>query len=726
MKKFLPAACLAALGAGGAACAQDKPAAPVQVQEPQQVNVTGTRADDTETRRLSTASRLVYGREELDRNGDTSLGDVLKRLPGVTMSGAPGSAGSVQMRGLGNGYTQVLVNGDRPPPGFSIETIPPAQVERIEIMRAPVAENSTQAIAGTVNVILRQGYRQKDTQLRIADNIVQGRHGANLSVTVPGKAGNLSWTVNATASQARPHTDLNASDADLLADGTVQRLQLIHSYGDGRSRALNLAPRLSWKFENGDTLNFQPFVSANRSDNVNDAPVDQLIGLEPPPLALQHAVSHSTGTMARGLGDWTHKMAGGARLDLKFSAGINRDDDDSLRNNYDASGKLVRVYTDIDTTRHRNVANSGKYSRPMGEGHHVAAGWDFEAGHLAQVHVAEGDNDPLYDASGANLGADTRRLALFAQDEWDITSQWSGSLGLRWEGLRTTSDMPGEAVKNTSSVWSPVLHTVYRIPGARRDQVRASLTRSYKAPNVDDLVAAPTFVSDNHPTRPDRTGNPRLKPELATGVDLAYEHYLSRSGVLSASAFVRDIDDLMRRQTSLLPTAIGPRWVSTPTNIGHAVTRGIELEAKFQLAELLAGAPDLDVRSNYSRYWSHVDEIPGPYNRLERQARQTANLGLDYRVKAVPLTLGGNVNWTPLTLVRSSVAELDTAGMKRQLDLYGLWKFSADTQLRISGNNLLPRRYEAARVVDTVGLVQALQTQVRTYATLGVRLELKL
>jgi iron complex outermembrane receptor protein len=726
MKKFLPAACLAALGAGGAACAQDKPAAPVQVQEPQQVNVTGTRADDTETRRLSTASRLVYGREELDRNGDTSLGDVLKRLPGVTMSGAPGSAGSVQMRGLGNGYTQVLVNGDRPPPGFSIETIPPAQVERIEIMRAPVAENSTQAIAGTVNVILRQGYRQKDTQLRIADNIVQCRHGANLSVTVPGKAGNLSWTVNATASQARPHTDLNASDADLLADGTVQRLQLIHSYGDGRSRALNLAPRLSWKFENGDTLNFQPFVSANRSDNVNDAPVDQLIGLEPPPLALQHAVSHSTGTMARGLGDWTHKMAGGERLDLKFSAGINRDDDDSLRNNYDASGKLVRVYTDIDTTRHRNVANSGKYSRPMGEGHHVAAGWDFEAGHLAQVHVAEGDNDPLYDASGANLGADTRRLALFAQDEWDITSQWSGSLGLRWEGLRTTSDMPGEAVKNTSSVWSPVLHTVYRIPGARRDQVRASLTRSYKAPNVDDLVAAPTFVSDNHPTRPDRTGNPRLKPELATGVDLAYEHYLSRSGVLSASAFVRDIDDLMRRQTSLLPTAIGPRWVSTPTNIGHAVTRGIELEAKFQLAELLAGAPDLDVRSNYSRYWSHVDEIPGPYNRLERQARQTANLGLDYRVKAVPLTLGGNVNWTPLTLVRSSVAELDTAGMKRQLDLYGLWKFSADTQLRISGNNLLPRRYEAARVVDTVGLVQALQTQVRTYATLGVRLELKL
>jgi iron complex outermembrane receptor protein len=738
MKKLLPAACLAMLGAGGGAFAQDQAADPVQakpaaradgkVQEGvSQVSVSGTRADDTETRRISTASKLVFGREELDRNGDTNLGEVLKRLPGVTMSGAPGSGGgSVQMRGLGNGYTQVLVNGERPAPGFSLEAIPPDQVGRIEIMRGPVAEHSTQAIAGTINVILREGYRQKDTQLRIADNIVQGRHGANVSVTVPGKTGKLTWLLSATVMETRPHTDLTARDADLLADGRVERLQLIHSYGDGKSRGLNLAPRLSYKFENGDTLNFQPFVSANRNDSVNDAPVDQLIGVDPPPFVLQHAVSHTTATMARGLGDWTHKMEGGAKMEVKFSAGINRSDSDSLRNNYDAGGKLARVLTDIDTERNHSFSSSGKYSRPLGEGHHVAAGWDGEAGHLALVHVAEGDNDPLYAASGANLSADTRRLGLFAQDEWDITKQWSSYLGLRWEGIRTTSDSLGYAVKNTSSVWSPVLHTVYRIPGSKRDQVRASLTRSYKAPALDDLIAAPSFTSDNHPTRPDRTGNPTLKPELATGLDLAYEHYLSRSGILSASAFVRDIDNLMRRQTSLLSTSIGPRWVSTPMNVGHAATHGVELEAKFQLAELLAGAPDLDLRANYSRYRSNVDGIPGPYNRLERQARQTANLGLDYRVKAVPLTVGGNFNWTPLTLVQSSVAELDTTGMKRQLDLYGLWKFSANTQLRISANNLLPRRYETGRMVDTDGMVQALDILAHTYTTLGLRLELKI
>jgi outer membrane receptor for ferrienterochelin and colicins len=763
MSKLLPIACLALLGAGGPAHAQDQSAAsptpqastqdqtqpaqadgqrrraPVRAQQDakpqpkdgdksmQQVTVSGSRASDIDTRRMATASKLIFGREELDRNGDTSLGEVLKRLPGVTMGGAPGrGGGGVRMRGLGNGYTQMLVNGERPPPGFSLESIPPDQVERIEIIRGAVAEHSTQAIAGTINVVLREGYQQKDKQVRIADNIEQGRHGANVSVTIPGKVGNLTWMLNAAAMQNQQHSEADSRDADMLANGTVQREQLIATSGTTRSKGVHLSPRLSWKFGNGDTLNVQPFIVLNRSTSGYDAWVDQTIGAVPPEFVYQHTTAESKATMARGFGNWVHKMDAGAKLDVKFSGGINRSDSDNLRNNYDQAGRLERFYTDIDTTRSRSFNTGGKYSRPLGEGHNFAAGWDAEVGHLAQVHVALGDNDPLYDASGANLSADTRRVAFFAQDEWDITSQWSSYLGLRWEGIRTTSGNLGYEVKNTSSVFSPVLHTVYRIPGHDKDQLRASLTQSYKAPALNDLIAAPSFSSDNRPTRPDRSGNPNLKPELAKGLDAAYEHYLGRSGILSASVFVRDIHDLMRRRTTLQQTAIGPRWVSTPMNIGHARTSGLELEAKFQLVELVPNAPDVDLRSNYSRYWSQVDGIPGPYNRLDQQARQTANFGVDYRLKAMPLTLGGNFNWTPLTLVQSSLAELDTTGMKRQLDLYGLWKFSPNTQLRISGNNLFARKYETARVVENNGLVSALDTLSRTYTTLGLRLETKI
>jgi iron complex outermembrane receptor protein len=692
--------------------------------ELQSVTVNGSR--DIDLRRASTASKLIFGREELDRNGDTTLGEVLKRLPGITMGGPPGrGGGGIRMRGLGNGYTQMLVNGERPPPGFSLESIPPDQVERIEIMRGPVAEHSTQAIAGTINVVLREGYQQKDVQVRIADNIEQGRHGANVSVTMPGKIGALAWTMNASLMQNRQHNESDSRDIDALEDGTLQREQLIHVDGNGKSRALNLTPRLSYKFDSGDTLNFQPFIVAHRSDNITDSSVDQTTGLVPPLFAAQHVVSHSSSVMARGFGNWVHKMDGGAKLDVKFSGGVNHNDSDGVRYNYDQAGVQNRILFDTDSTRHHSLSTGGKYSRPLGDGHNFAAGWDAETGHLAQVHVAEGDNNPLYDESGANLTADTRRVALFAQDEWDLTSQLSAYLGLRWEGIRTTSNSAGRAVENTSSVWSPVLHGVYRIPGHEKDQLRASLTQSYKAPALNDLIAAPSFSSDNRATRPDRSGNPDLKPELAKGIDLAYEHYL-RTGLLSASAFARDIDNLMRRQTSLQQTNIGPRWVSTPTNIGHARTSGVELEAKFQLAEFYPEGPNVDLRSNYSRYWSKVDGIPGPYNRLDQQARQTANFGLDYRMKGAPLTFGGNLNWTPVTVIRSSLAELDTTSMKRQLDVFGLWKYSPNAQLRISGNNLFARKYETTRNVDTNGMVQAIDTLARTYTTLGVRFELKI
>src|SRR6187200_3309510 len=51
------------------------------------VEITGGRADDVQERRQSTAAKIIIGREEIERFGDSTLGDVLKRLPGVTIQG---------------------------------------------------------------------------------------------------------------------------------------------------------------------------------------------------------------------------------------------------------------------------------------------------------------------------------------------------------------------------------------------------------------------------------------------------------------------------------------------------------------------------------------------------------------------------------------------------------------------------------------------------------------
>jgi outer membrane cobalamin receptor len=73
-----------------------------------------------------------------------------------------GESDSPQLRGLGQGYTQVLVNG-RPIPGAGndrtvfVDRIPAEIIDRIEIVRSPTADMDSQGIGGTINIILKDG-----------------------------------------------------------------------------------------------------------------------------------------------------------------------------------------------------------------------------------------------------------------------------------------------------------------------------------------------------------------------------------------------------------------------------------------------------------------------------------------------------------------------------------------------------------------------------------------
>ena len=151
------------------------------VQDMGRVEIKSNRDNTMEERRQSTAAKIVIGREELDKQGDGTLGEVLKRLPGVTIQGAPGRGGAIRMRGLGGGYTQILLDGQRVPPGFSVESLTPEMVEKVEIMRAPTAETGARAIAGTINIILREGQRANPDDLKVGGAFENGHRSEGLN-----------------------------------------------------------------------------------------------------------------------------------------------------------------------------------------------------------------------------------------------------------------------------------------------------------------------------------------------------------------------------------------------------------------------------------------------------------------------------------------------------------------------------------------------------------------
>ncbi len=106
---------------------------------------------------------IVVTKDEIRRNGFTTLVDVLKTLPGFRTS-QPGSAQlgeTFLMRGLvGNIYTKILVNGipvePSVTPGMAISAQLPIQAaERIEITLGPAGSVfGADAMAGVINIVM--------------------------------------------------------------------------------------------------------------------------------------------------------------------------------------------------------------------------------------------------------------------------------------------------------------------------------------------------------------------------------------------------------------------------------------------------------------------------------------------------------------------------------------------------------------------------------------------
>jgi iron complex outermembrane receptor protein len=257
-----------------------------------------------------------------------------------------------------------------------------------------------------------------------------------------------------------------------------------------------------------------------------------------------------------------------------------------------------------------------------------------------------------------------------------------------------------------------------------------SLTRTYLSPTLSQLSGLPVLsVKTNDAVYPDSVGNPNLKPQLATGIDVAYENYFTRSSVVSVSAFGRRISNLIRTVTSLqtVPWSSSQRWVSEPTNVGGAMTEGIEIEAKLQMDELIEHGPNMNLRATLSLYRSQVEYVQGPNNRLDQQPKATGNLGAEYKFKKMPLTLGSNINWTPNTYIQTTSEQASFASVKIVSDLYGVWKFDPNSSLRLSASNFLPMHYNTGSFIYVPALNQQQSTQVfaNTHTLIQAKWELK-
>jgi outer membrane receptor protein involved in Fe transport len=203
-------------------------------------------------------------------------------------------------------------------------------------------------------------------------------------------------------------------------------------------------PRLAWTLDGGDTLALEGLATLNRFRAGVHAPVTTWLG-EPAPYPRQDIrIGNDMGSM-RAVLERVHAFEGGGKLETKLNAsrGYTDNASDRAAGGNPAAGALRR---DIDSTgRDRDVGTTGKATLPLWEGYVLGVGWDAGRAHRDDAWRERDPTQPsLAIAHGDGRYAGTvARLALYAQDEWQVTPAWSAYLGTRWEGVRIAADGAG-------------------------------------------------------------------------------------------------------------------------------------------------------------------------------------------------------------------------------------------------------------------------------------------
>lgn len=687
------------------------------------VEIKGRPQSDIELRRQSTVAKQIYGREELERYGDGSMVDVVRRLPGVDVQG-----GAPRLRGLGSGYTLILINGDPAPNSFTLEQLNPAQVERIEVSKAPSADQSAQAVGGSINFILKTAPRTRQQSMKIGAAYSTDHPTGNASYYFGERVGALSYSLPLSGYEWRGATELSVRRQVLDPAGVPDYARQLGNQAMW-GHSLNASPQLSWRVDADESMSLQAFLQrgtwGSRVDFVNTAFTSAAL-LEDPSL------NHGSFTNERLGAQWNRRLNGNQRMELKLTGGRAVSTFDNQV--YQAA---VPYRVSKGDGQDRSVIQSGKFTQLAGEKHTVSAGWEVETRRRSdELSVLVLGQLQLPGIEGVPFKVGFDRQAYFVQDEWDLSEQWQLYGGVRNERIRTRSDTLEAPVSNTSSVLTPLLHVNFKPDPKGKNLVRASLTRSYKAADLYALVSRPTLNSRfplpnqaNDEIGADRIGNPRLRPELATGVDIAYEAYFGSGAMFSAGVFHRRVSDLIRYVNKLetVSYATLPRWVTRPENFSNASTSGLELEVKGKARDILPALfeppLDLGVRAALNVYRSSVDAVPLPNNRLDGQQPWSATMGFDYLYKKVPLTVGANFAYTPSYVSQQTLTQAMDQSRTRALDLYGQWKFSPQITLRFAATNMAPLTARRTTFTDN-GTVSDVGR--KALANYSLTLELKL
>ncbi len=527
-------------------------AAPLAEPPPLEVTVTANR-QPTAIQRTGSAITVI-SRAEIERTNPASLVDVLRNVPGVSLTeaGGPGATSDIIIRGGNPNHTLVLIDGVRvndPAQAsgqFDASIIAPALIDRIEVLRGPQsALYGSDAIGGVVNIITKRGRGQPSFSL----GFEAGSYGRLSTVgSAAGSIGSWSYAFSAAAQRADGFSRYGyrigrlgtANNIEGIRGGPLENDGFTRLGGYGR---LGYDPNTGFRFEVSALSDYtKAQTDAGSSLAVPSANTFPDTGSKVDRTFSQIAAKAELDSLEGALTNSVQLF--GSRTERNFI-------DSSLSR---SSGILRETRSSSDFIGDRVGAEYQATLRLQQFGS-LIAGTRLER-ELAQTFSA--NILPVPGPRIQNIDAHQDTLSAFALWQLPIGERLMLSLGGRHDKV---SDLQGFNTWRTTAA--------YRIQETGT-VLRASAGTGAKAPTLFQRFA--------------NVGTPDLQPEFSTGYDAGIDQSVLDGRVrLSLTVFQNNIRNLI--QFNSTAACLAQSASSCYFNVARAATSGVETSARFGLVE---------------------------------------------------------------------------------------------------------------------------------------------
>lgn len=641
---------------------------------------------EVEIQSRNAAAKSIISNADLARYGDTNVTEAMKRVPGVIVI-----KGVMQLPGLNSGYTQILIDSE-PPRGININDIPMQSIERVEIYRLGSAEISSQGIAGTINIVLKKIPQTKQQNINFGVT-----HELKTSPYVTWTSSDKwdEWSYSLTTS-AREY--VSYSMAEMQSYEYNRRNELIRAYStiNGSEfpvKSFYASPVVQYKKPDGLNLKLTSYVQTSEGQNTATQKYSFQQG-SPLPYPRIHRENKLHDIIGGTTLKVLDKLGEATKIDLSVGLSGKRSQFRDQDSNFDQQNRLL-FDRQIHLQELENKINTSlKLSVLTVEEHDLVGGITLSSINNRQQRDQEltGSYTPpelIVDGQPhQNTHSVVNNYAAFVQDEWRFRKESSAYLGLRWETVAVSSEGSAQfSVRNTSSVWSPILQTLWQLNSENTDRLRFGISRTFKAPGNFFLIHPKFVLPNNSEQNPSIHGNPMLKPELAWSLEASYEHNDTKEFTYGAKFIVRRISDLHRMETKF----VNDFWWRQVVNAGSGISKRVDLNTQVPLKRFWTESPDINLSFNISKNWSSVSHLPEPDNKLT-STPMNASLNFDYNSTNLPLSLGGNWRYRQSQPYLLAANQRSSSPSSIELDIYGLWKLAPKTKLRLAIDNVLNRK----------------------------------